>query len=146
MARGTWVFYDGELLTKSEVDHRKSMKRAGSRSDLPCPYIRTDHVEPFLSHIDGKTVFDSKSAWEKHVRAHGYTIAGNDLKEAPAQEVRAEATAEEIKEVAKDAALAFEMHEQGYQAPPLERTSDFALPTTPGDEFVRADVVGDKLN
>ena len=146
VSRGTWVFYEGEFLPRSEVTRRKMAKREHARSSLPCPHVRRDEMEPFISHIDGKTVFDSKSAWERECKEKGFTIIG-EQRDVSAPELRAKPTDTEIKDAQADVALAFQMHEQGYVAPPLETSSDFAVaPARDGNEYIRTDSIADVVD
>lgn len=47
------------------------------RSDLPCPRIASDIMEPVQSQVDGK-IYDSKSAIRASYRATGHEEVGND--------------------------------------------------------------------
>ena len=47
------------------------------RADYPMPMIRSDGMAATMNHADGK-VYDSKSAYERAVRAKGARIVGND--------------------------------------------------------------------
>lgn len=57
----------GRIIPKAE--------RAARRSSGP--NVISDHVEPFVSMVDGQT-YDSKRKYEASVRARGYDIVGND--------------------------------------------------------------------
>jgi hypothetical protein len=48
-----------------------------ARSDLPCPRIMSDHMEPVQSMLDGK-MYDSKSALRATYRQAGCVEVGND--------------------------------------------------------------------
>lgn len=48
-----------------------------ARSDLPCPLIMSDVMEPVQSMLDGK-MYDSKSALRATYRAAGVIEVGND--------------------------------------------------------------------
>lgn len=50
---------------------------APKRSDLPCPRLASDVMEPLQSQLDGK-MYDSKSALRRTYRAAGVTEVGND--------------------------------------------------------------------
>lgn len=50
---------------------------APKRSDLPCPRLASDIMEPVQSQVDGR-MYDSKSAIRKHYRATGHEEVGND--------------------------------------------------------------------
>jgi hypothetical protein len=47
------------------------------RSDLPCPRLMTDIMEPVQSQLDGR-MYDSKSALRATYRAAGVIEVGND--------------------------------------------------------------------
>jgi len=51
------------------------------RSDLPCPQLISDHMEPVQSQVSGK-FYDSKAAIRAEYRATGHIEKGND-KRAP---------------------------------------------------------------
>lgn len=70
MARATYVLRNGKLVEK----HLASPLHARHRQ---APNIRTDGMEPIRSMADGK-VYDSKSTYERSVRAHGCEIVGNE--------------------------------------------------------------------
>ena len=83
-SRGTWVFRNGKLIPKSEASRLDYGRVAHAMSHLAAPAIRSDKIEkPFVSHIDGRTVFDSKSAWERHVRENGCIIVGDSASAVP---------------------------------------------------------------
>jgi len=122
--RGSWVFRNGKLIPKHEAARLDYGKVAHAISGLSAPAIRSDKIEkPFVSHIDGKTVFDSKSKWERHVRENGCIIVGDNvegLKVGPTDEdIRAHR-----KQVQADVVEAIQKIEQGYQAPPLEQADE----------------------
>lgn len=48
-----------------------------ARSDLPMPAIRADGMDPVRNHADGR-MYDSRSGFEKAVKAAGCEILGND--------------------------------------------------------------------
>lgn len=48
-----------------------------ARSNLPMPFIRSDGMDATLNHADGR-LYDSKSAYERAVKAAGCIIAGDD--------------------------------------------------------------------
>jgi len=66
MARETFVYRDGEVIPK-----REAYQRAAG------PYVISDHLDGTASPITGK-MFDSKSAYYRHVRENGCEIVGND--------------------------------------------------------------------
>lgn len=47
------------------------------RSPLGVPYIRSDGMDPVRNHADGR-MYDSRSGFEKAVKAAGCEILGND--------------------------------------------------------------------
>lgn len=51
------------------------------RSALPSPMIISDNMAPIRSMADGK-MYDSKSAYERGVRATGCRVVGNDRLES----------------------------------------------------------------
>ncbi len=58
-----------------ETSRKPSIQPA--RSDLPCPRIMSDAMEPVQSMLDGK-MYDSKSALRATYRANGCVEVGND--------------------------------------------------------------------
>ncbi len=67
-----YVFHNGQV-----IEAYKRPPRIVSRSDLPAPYIRSDGMGDTLNPADGRT-YDSKSAYERAVKAAGCEIVGND--------------------------------------------------------------------
>jgi len=57
--------------------YRKVETHEPKRSQLACPMIATDTMEPVQSMLDGKT-YDSKSALRSTYRAAGVVEVGND--------------------------------------------------------------------
>lgn len=125
-ARGTWVFRNGKLIPKSEANKEKYAHLQSVRSELSAPAIRRDGIDEFVSHIDGKTVFDSKSAWERHVRANGMEIIGNEPPSAGVGKRYVE-TLDHSKSVQKDVIEAYHMVENGYVPPPLPDIRDVGV-------------------
>ena len=87
MARATYVLINGELVTKAVdgvitkeyarlASHEKSNPFHGYGSDR----LGSD-VNGILNHADGKR-YDSKSQYERAVRAKGCRIVGNDWNNA----------------------------------------------------------------
>jgi hypothetical protein len=74
------------------------------------PFIISDTQEPLQHPVTGE-IFDSKSAFRAVTRAHGLEEVGNESPFA--------ATPPEPVGIADDLAAAFQMHEQGYEAPPI---------------------------
>lgn len=66
MARQTFVLRDGVLVEK----HLAAPLNQSA-------YVRTDGMDPILSHADGR-MYDSKSAYYASVRRAGAEIVGND--------------------------------------------------------------------
>lgn len=62
--------------SKPIVIERKERLPA-QRSDLPCPMIASDHMEPVQSQLDGK-MYSSKSALRATYKAAGVIEVGND--------------------------------------------------------------------
>lgn len=60
-----YVIRDGELVPKHLAE------------PVNAPYIRTDGMEPTRNMADGK-MYDSRSAYERAVKAAGCEIIGND--------------------------------------------------------------------
>lgn len=56
---------------------RQSVPGQPKRSDLPCPMVLSDIMEPVQSQVTGK-VHESKSAIRAEYRAHDVTEVGND--------------------------------------------------------------------
>lgn len=56
---------------------RQSVPGQPKRSDLPCPVVLSDTMEPVQSQVTGK-IHDSKSAIRAEYRAHDVTEVGND--------------------------------------------------------------------
>lgn len=48
-----------------------------ARSDLPMPAIRADGMSPIMNHADGQ-MYDSRSAYERGVKAAGCEIIGSE--------------------------------------------------------------------
>lgn len=123
-SRGTWVFRNGKLIPKSEASRLDYGRVAHAMSHLAAPAIRSDKIEkPFVSHIDGRTVFDSKSAWERHVRENGCIIVGDNVEGLKTGPTEADHRAHR-KQVQADVVEAIQKIEQGYQAPPEERADE----------------------
>lgn len=88
MARAVYVLIDGKLVTKSIEGvttaeySRLSSKR---KQDKPLGTYGSDvlpgGVNGILNHADGKR-YDSKSQFERAVKAKGCRIVGNDLNNA----------------------------------------------------------------
>lgn len=136
--RGTWVFRNGEMIPKHLANQQEYKHRRRVRSDLSAPSIRRDGMTEFVSTVDGKTVIDSKSKWEKHVKAAGCDIVGNDAPPAADRFVGSKAHASSIK---KDIVEAFEKSEQGHVVEPLRDMREVGINKTDlsGDSFIRSD-------
>ena len=108
MIRGTWVFRDGKLVPKHEAAPLR-----GPASDLPCPMLQRDHMEPVKGMHDGKT-YDSKSALRASYRNGPvkYVEYGNDVPMTP-RDNRKPLTKAEI-------AAALDKVKNGYKPAPLE--------------------------
>jgi len=68
MARMTYVLRDGELVPKHLA--------APLHDERAAPYVISDGMDPIRSQADGR-IYDSKSQYERSVRAHGAEIVGN---------------------------------------------------------------------
>ncbi|WP_125461814.1 MULTISPECIES: hypothetical protein [Rhodomicrobium] len=78
MARGAWI-YDketGKLVPKWEFLAKKAQETRRSRSSLSTPMV-IGSMDPIRSVIDGK-MYDSKSAYYRHVERNGCAIVGHD--------------------------------------------------------------------
>lgn len=60
-----------------EIVVQRKPRPAPQRSDLPCPLIMSDIMDPVQSQVDGK-IYDSKSAIRAGYKAAGVTEVGND--------------------------------------------------------------------
>ena len=67
-----YVWRDGQLIPK-----HLAPRWVPPRSHLAAPYIRSDGMDATLNHADGQ-LYDSKSAYERAVKAAGCEIVGND--------------------------------------------------------------------
>lgn len=61
----------------SDIVVERPVREAPKRSDLPCPRIMSDIMEPVQSQLDGK-MYDSKSAMRAGYRAAGVIEVGDD--------------------------------------------------------------------
>jgi hypothetical protein len=87
MARSTWVLRNGELVEKHLAAPRNQSA-----------YVRTDGMDPILSHADGR-MYDSKSAYYASVKRSGSEIVGNDTSIfRERQEYRPEGVEQSIKQ------------------------------------------------
>lgn len=119
--RGSWVFREGRMVPKHEALAKDYAVISSKRSSLAAPAVISDNMTPFKSHVDGKTWFDSKRAWEKHVKANGCSIVGNDM---PSAAPRFD-DVKHRRDVEADVAQAVQMVEQGYKPPPVEHAEEF---------------------
>lgn len=65
--------------SKEIVLPTKPEREAPKRSDLPCPRLASDIMEPVQSQVSGK-MYDSKSALRAEYRATGHIEKGNDVR------------------------------------------------------------------
>lgn len=72
--RGTFVIRDGKIVPKDEAGPRIEL---GPMSDLPCPMVMGDTMEPTQHMCDGQT-YTSKSRFRAVTKAHGCIEVGND--------------------------------------------------------------------
>lgn len=85
------------------------------RSDLPCPRLASDVMDPVQSQLDGK-MYDSKSALRRTYQAAGVVEVGND----PARLrpfVRPKTDRKQIKDTVEKAVARFERGERGIRKP-----------------------------
>jgi hypothetical protein len=121
--KGRWIFKNGKMIpaveyyAKSEVHQ----KRRASRSDLAKPSIRVDGMDPTWNPANGQ-YYDSRSQYEKDVKAMGYEIVGNDM------DTHTERSAPSRRELEADVHEAYQMVEQGAEIEPLMTTEEFAEP------------------
>lgn len=59
------------------IEAHKAPRKPAARSHLAAPYIRADGMDTTWNPANGQH-YDSKSAYEKAVRAAGCEIVGND--------------------------------------------------------------------
>jgi hypothetical protein len=77
--------------------YRRIERREVARSHLPAPRIRPDGMAPTVCPIDGNA-YDSKSQYERVVKANGCEIVGNDsFWDRPAPEFKPEGVKEDLK-------------------------------------------------
>jgi hypothetical protein len=76
------------------------------------PAIIRDHMDPLLHPCTGE-LMDSKGAFRAVTKANGLVEYGNDVPAPKPREF-------DHRDLKQDIAQAIEMHEQGYQAPPVE--------------------------
>lgn len=74
MIRGRWILDEsiGKLVPADEYQ-----RPTGKRSNLGCPMIVGDTMQPVQSMLDGK-MYDSKSALRATYKAAGVVEVGND--------------------------------------------------------------------
>lgn len=70
--RERYVYRNGELVNVLDLEYEEP-----KRSPLGAPMIISDNMSPIRSMADGK-MYDSKSAYERGVRATGCRVVGND--------------------------------------------------------------------
>jgi hypothetical protein len=89
----------------------KRFERPGpKRSDLPCPRLASDVMDPVQSQVDGQ-LYDSKSAIRRHYRQSGVEEVGNDpARLRPFQ--RPKVTREEVKATVEKAKARFNRGER----------------------------------
>ncbi len=79
--RERFVYRNGELVNVMDLDYE-----ASKRSPLGAPMIISDNMQPIRSMADGR-MYDSKSSYERGVRAKGCRVVGNDRLESSKTEV-----------------------------------------------------------
>lgn len=93
--------------SKEIVIERKDRAPA-RRSDLPCPYLASDTMEPVQSMVDGQ-FYSSKAKMRASYKAAGVVEVGND----PARLKQQPKPASDRKAIRKSIEKAFEMHASG---------------------------------
>lgn len=84
MARATYVLIDGELITKAVdgVITEEYSRLYASKTKNPFAGYGSDNlpggINGILNHADGKR-YDSKSQYDRAVKAKGCRVVGNDL-------------------------------------------------------------------
>ena len=74
--RERYVYRNGELVNVLDLEYEEP-----KRSHLSAPMIISDNMAPVRSMADGK-IYDSKSSYERGVRAKGCRVVGNDRLES----------------------------------------------------------------
>lgn len=82
--RETYVWREGELWLKGT---EPGYGRRPPRSELPCPAIRSDGMDPIRSHADGR-IYDGKGAYYRSVKEAGCEIVGDDYAPFERQKAR----------------------------------------------------------
>lgn len=93
--------------SKEIVIERKA-RQAPARSDLPVPYVVSDHMEPVQHPCTGE-FFTSKRMFREVTKAHGCIEVGND----PARLRPRPKPKPDRKAIRKSIQKAFEMHASG---------------------------------
>lgn len=119
MARGTFVYRNGELVPKAIA---MPLFERGPRNDLlPLPYVSLDTMDPMRSMLDGK-LYDSKASLRATYKAAGVREIGNQcedaVKDAYARMPSKPPVKPELIEAYKMVA------HQGYKPAPLEVPND----------------------
>lgn len=110
MSSGRWTFRNGQWVDKEELRYSQPHP---NRSQLPCPMVIRDHMEPIQGMHDGK-IYTSKAALRKSYREGGYIEVGNDT--APL--FKQEYTRKDV--TIKDIGEAYDKVKNGYKPQPLE--------------------------
>lgn len=79
--RERYVYRNGELVNVLDLEYE-----APKRSPLGAPMIIFDNMQPIRSMADGR-MYDSKSSYERGVRATGCRVVGNDRLDRSTTEV-----------------------------------------------------------
>jgi hypothetical protein len=111
----TWVIRNGEFMEKELVINP-------ARSNLACPHIIRDGIDP-LQHMADGHMYDSKRAFEQATKQAGCVCVGNE----PIQNQSSEMP--DIGPVAKDISEAYVKVRDGYKP---ERLEERGVPTTSG--------------
>lgn len=99
---------------RADVLSEKAIAAAAERSSLPAPMVIRDGIGGIqgLRHPSTGEFIDSKSQFRAETRARGLTEVGEE--DFPVRQVQSDA--ELAREVAQDAALAYDMLEAGGEA------------------------------
>lgn len=98
----------GAIDFSKEIVAPVKARHAPKRSDLPCPLIISDIMEPVQSQVSGK-IYDTKSGLRAEYRATGHIEIGND-KRPPFKKPRV--TRADVKKTVQKAAARVERGER----------------------------------
>ena len=106
--RERYIWRDGRLLNVTGMEYLPPR----ARSDVACPMLIRDQMDPIKSMVDGK-LYDSKSHLRRHYKSERVIELGNDAPTVASAPLRPRITKREI-------AAALDKVKQGYKPPPLE--------------------------